>query len=231
MSDSARWLILTEDTSDYAQATVHTLARHLCACALDLRALPDIKPEAPGRDLSQAVGACLWEQRTHAITLARELVTRLKLGEFVVLHHDGDTRWSMRRRGGTLAARLEEKVLRKVKDALGEDWPVLRHNLLLLVPYYHIESWLYLNRREVQRLIDEGRVSRDAIAQIDVWLTKDSLDEVEQIGTKSPIGKNHNHRLAERQFPAQGAVEMSPSFAATVARWRESASLRRVLRP
>lgn len=227
MSGALRFFALTEDKSPHAYATLRAVTRSLCVRVRGDRLLQRLELEEPaGSDLRGAVESLGWGERKNARILARELATRLKVGELVVFHHDGDAAWSRRDRGVGRARRFEEKVLALVASALGESWPVLRSNLLLLIPYYSIESWLYLNHQEVRRLVDEGRVQAQALAQLRRWVEEHgALDEVVEIGKACRVGKDHNQCLAENQFPAKDAEERSPSFRATVAAWRCSQAL------
>lgn len=222
----ARWLVLTEDSSAHATVTLHALARHILARALGEAKAPPIEAEAPEGDLKQASLGCQWEHRGFAIALARKLSERLMMGEIIVFHHDGDTVWSKATRGerkgeSFRATRFAEKVLRRVELNLGAQWPELRKNLRLVVPYYHIESWLYLNERELKRLIDEGRLHKNTLRELQALREQHgALDEVEQIAYKLQPGKRFNERLAMCHFPADQAEKQSPSFQATVAAWR-----------
>ncbi len=103
--------------------------------------------------------------------------------------------------------------------------------LILLVPHYSIESWLYQNTAEAIRICkkkDRGRHTK----VFESW-EKDraSLDEMKQPKKKSGtcLGNRWNQCLAEKRFPAKAVYDTGKSFARAVEQVRACVPLMEAL--
>ena len=99
--------------------------------------------------------------------------------------------------------------------------------LRFVSPYYHIETWLYQNRREVERIYQE--TIRNRPRDLDTfrawWDDRPPLDEVIHPKDEVAIGENYNLRLATEQFPAAKVLAMGMSFSHIVQHLRACSAL------
>ncbi|HSO00812.1 MAG TPA: hypothetical protein VLS89_21120 [Candidatus Nanopelagicales bacterium] len=242
-------LVLTEDSAASAHDVVVALTRKML-WLLDpgyRRDLVEFRP-ADGASRKVAQGN-LWKSRkprdrARIVLLGRVIAARLLQEDvpgFVLFHIDGDVPWS-RHEDSENVERFEGFIRDYVRPALdhalrtqqkdrGESWPdeqmdgamqaaLLR--LLLLVPFYSVEAWLYQNTEVARRLCAEacGR----HLELIGEWEADPGLlDEIEQPKKRiclgdGPRSAEHHRALAEHAFPADRAFAAGKSFAATVTR-------------
>ncbi len=103
--------------------------------------------------------------------------------------------------------------------------------LLLLVPFWSIEAWVYQNADEaitVCREKDQG----SHVETFEKWAhNRGDLDEMESPKTKSGtcLGQKFNAKLAENGYPARDVYEVNKSFAKAVDGFRACEALHEAL--
>lgn len=223
------WLVYTEDSGKDADAVLFALIRKLAA-----RIEPGTRTNL--LDLRPAHGEPRRAMRAHAWkghevlrrALVKELATRLKMGDIVVFHHDGDIPWQSGP-GSPKHDRDLERLLHDVRRLLADDTDP--GTFLRLVPHYSIESWLYLNRGALRALVDSGKHGPELMA----WLDQNDhpttgLDHVSKPKDACPAGDRHNQLLAVQAFPADEVARKSPSWAHTEQTWAARTAVRAALR-
>lgn len=225
------FVLFTEDSGKHADPTLLALVTKLL-----VRVEPGTQTQRldlqPARgEAREAWHAHRWRDRKNEAgfrALQRELATRLATRDFVVLHHDGDVPW-----GGRAGAPAHDAHIQRLRDALlrmGVDAAHLDERLLLLVPHYSIESWLYLNREAAERLVRDHGAPDEALR----WLTDHAsaaggYDHLDKPKDTCPLEDRWNKALAENAWPAKGAATRSPSWAQAEADWGGRAALRAAL--
>ena len=101
--------------------------------------------------------------------------------------------------------------------------------ILLLVPFYSIESWLYLNKRQLDTL----KLSEDQRAKVYHWLEEHfrestGYDHIEQVKHACTLSNKHNGELS-KGFPRERALRHSPSFRSFYGKCEGSERLRHLL--
>lgn len=178
--------------------------------------------------------------------LVAAIATHIGASELVVVHFDADRTWSRRDSRASAAAwgtygdafvRLRTDVaaaLRRSADATAQgradevdQW------LLAMVPFYCVESWLYLAALPPDADLPAAcKAAADSLRA--AVSDKTGFDHIGKPADQPPgkaLGKVHNLALAEA-FTAAVADEASarsPSFRATILAWTESPPLRAAL--
>lgn len=154
------------------------------------------------------------------------------------MHFDGDVPWSRRDEHETTNRFADEKqrVKERVRHAahvLGcEDeaaWVEARMNkLILMVPYYSIEAWLFQNFRVLRGLVGaEG--TADDCQRLEEWEAAPSvLEEIRKVKEELSFGSRHNLDLSQ-SFPAALVDAVGKSFTAFVNSLRGHEALREAL--
>ncbi|MBK9369548.1 MAG: hypothetical protein IPN01_25175 [Deltaproteobacteria bacterium] len=150
--------------------------------------------------------------------LVRDLATRLRSGELIVFHHDGDEAWRGKP-GSAKHDKAVEGLLRDVRRALntGEPDTAPVPGFLRLVPHYSVEAWLYLNHAEVQRLAPE-RAARWLAAERRPGHGLDHLHKPKDDEAGKGLSDKHNRALAQSLRVED--LQESPSARAIVEAWR-----------
>lgn len=217
--------ILTEDSGKQGAPVIEALVKAILlrlAPGLDSRRLVAHHPAGPA---ALAMRGHAWKSTRRTPDLRRALVAdlarRLKQGDWVVLHHDGDCAWC----GGAAPSHDDQVAALRadLERLLGADAPACLPRLLLLRPFYSVEAWLYLNRDQVDALVCAGQAPAAARAWLDGALREDALDHVEKPKAACPLGDVHNATLATQLKRAP--LERSPSFRATQAAWATAPTL------
>lgn len=226
MSGSPGFVIFAEDSGAGADEALQHLVRRLAR-----RIEPDAQTQPERMPVRAAAGRPreMWHALKFASPrneagrreLVRDLATRLKTGQFVVLHYDGDEPWPGQRPEKPAVESLLRDVLRLLQGS------VLPPELLRLVPCYSLEAWLYLNRRAIERL-DPGVPQR---AETLLWLEehrgeRGGYDHLSKPKDRCPIGSRWNLELARDSWDAQVASQRSPSWAHTEDEWGANTALR-----
>jgi hypothetical protein len=244
--------IVTEDGAADAHDTLtHLLRRMLQIVAPSfatnrLKTLRQSDPEE-----QQAAQPHRWHSRNDTDRrlvkkLARTIAAELLASRFVVLHADGDARWSDRPSQHETSFR--ENLLPVVRDALapqraaprrpdqlrqaermrpGKEMESHVQRLVLFMPYWTIESWLYQNTIEAIRLCQEKYRGRDVEAFRRWGAERTRLDEEDAKDLKATcLDKKHNLELARAAYPTADVYMARTSFHAAVEALRACDPLR-----
>lgn len=215
MSDTLRFLILSEDSGAHATEVVWKLLLNLLRqVRRDFR--EDRLLHVPlVADASRLVYANLWKSdranHNQLVALTRELATILVDEKgWVVWHIDGDCTWSEHTSNDPLKLTLQkfdhvikERVrnqLRRQKPDMAEDAiDVCLNKLILLRPHYSIEAWLYQAIDPLLKLyVTNGQSSHPDTIQLREVYQHDpsSLEEVPKIKDKFWVRSAFNLELA-----------------------------------
>ncbi|MED5372240.1 MAG: hypothetical protein VX899_14570 [Myxococcota bacterium] len=207
-----RFVLYSEDKPKSAGAS-RNLAKRAMQCLE-----PNLRTHEIGGESSQdkqVVRACeaqAWRgKRAGAVrkALLRDLKTRIATGQWVVFHLDADVPW-----GGLppVLDVVEKQLFAKLE-------PRERAKVLLMVPHYSLEAWLYLNKKAVAELAARQPTAKLAL----VWLEenadpKGGLDHLLKPKDRCPIHDKYNDLLSER-WPWRQAASKSPSWGALLEAW------------
>jgi hypothetical protein len=224
-------MVLTEDSSTDAYDTVLALVKEILKLLV-----PAVQTHridfTPLKDANarQAMHANLWKStnprdRSTIVQLVRSIITELlKDDGFVLYHIDGDRPWSAHESSENVS-KFQSRMLPPIEAGVrsflqrhqreGEHGKRMKR-LLLLVPFFSIEAWLYQNTREARRLCDE-QGCRQCAPKLSTWeQDRASLDEVPHPKEALCLRDRHNAHLASSSFPAQQVLDANASFARTV---------------
>ncbi|MCB9553833.1 MAG: hypothetical protein H6705_18515 [Myxococcales bacterium] len=226
-----KFAIFTEDSGADAAATIEALVRRLLPRIESLTQVQNVpRMERPHGDIARAISGLSLKARTprgEALrrALVDDLATRLVEGQWVILHHDGDVAWGGRCRHDGPVESLLDEVMRRMEV---ETRPF---NVLRLVPHYSIESWLYLNRAAVERLVARGKALPAALEWLAVNASPDGgYDHVHKPKDECPLLDRWNLELASKNWPRDDAAARSPSWARLEADWSANTTLCNALR-
>lgn len=239
------FLVLGEDSADDAQATLVALARKLLRLVDPYYDEQHVRFEPPeGTSVRAALRGNLWkskEPRDYA--KRRELVgyiaTKLLEGEraFVLYHIDGDRPWK-ERESGENAAKFRDFIMTDVRQFIehrlrqsGRDaGEISLSQLLLLLPYYSIEAWLFQNAQTGRRLCQENEACGGKHVELfDGW-EKDRTVLDDEVKPKELVcfRSKHNRDLASG-LDVDAVYYAERSLYATVEELMASAPLVRAL--
>ncbi|MCY3020271.1 MAG: hypothetical protein NTW87_14730 [Planctomycetota bacterium] len=232
-------LVLSEDSAKDCHPTLKALLLHMLKL-VDPASRPGRVAIEPVDDLHKpVVSANLWrstnqKDRQRIVELVRYIGTTLATGKFVVFHADGDHVWSERKSAG-IEGQFAKLIAEKVERVLREQAkPVMDgrmtasdgiKNLVLIVPFYSVEAWLYQNTKAAIALCHKHYRGKDA-GQFAKWENnRGALDEVAKVKESVCLGAKHNAELAEDPFPAKAVYDVKKSFEAAVGRLTQCAPL------
>lgn len=232
--------VLSEDGAKDAYAVVCCLTRQIIrfvAPGLPLRSLQFLPLNE--KAAQQAVHGNIWKSRApqdrqKRVALMKTLLSDVLMKDgFVVFHIDADEVWARREQCLNLRqfesfvtdicqsladARDPERTPEKLREAFDR-------RLLLLVPFYSIESWLYQSTACAVAICD-GEYRGKHRERFVAWACdRAALDEVSQPKREVVLGGRYNLRLAEAGVPAQALHEAGKSFAGAVDRFRACSEL------
>lgn len=169
------------------------------------------------------------EDRAKQIDFMRELANKLAEGNssFVFYHLDGDRPWSESKSG------LLCEHVGPFRDFIKKNIPILPARqspnnsieklisafdarLVLIVPYYSIEAWLYQNFSTARKLCLLHHRGEHLQQIADLQSSPASLDDIVKPKESLCLKSKHNRQLAEDSFPAFLTYELKTSFAAAV---------------
>lgn len=251
MEVRARILVLTEDSSRQAQATIQKLLKEalkLVVEGVDLNpARVRFEPLPENERALHAVHANRWKEQPpprETILLLGLIAARLlEPAGFVVFHIDTDRAWSERNtsenrrkfetiiRAGVRRTLLGEAPLpinpRPRPTLTPEQVEAALGRLLVLSPCYSIESWLYQATKELLALCQGRHESEEHVGLIESWsVDRTLLDEVLKPKTDvlPCVGGYQNDALA-KVFPAEDVYLAERSFFESVERLRNCSAL------
>jgi len=229
-------VIYTEDSSKDADATMRALVERLLYRLEPNVQVHRVELRSALGDARAAAAAQRWkgqDARGEGLrrALANELARRLVMGDFVVFHYDGDKAWDGQ--PGSPHDGAVAELYREIHghvEARGKGAGLLA-GFLRLVPFYSVESWLYLNRKAVVDLVNAGRPLQEGLDWLDAHLDDDlGYDGVKKPKDACPLGAKCNRTLAEQQWSAATAAASSPSWRQVEADWTSCAGLMTALR-
>lgn len=244
----AKVLVISEDSSKQALPTVQELLRHLL-----LLAMPEADHERlviePLEDSTarNVVFGNAWKSAKGVATagvvrLVQRLARQLMQGGFVVHHVDGDTVWAERASSENLRA-YDDVILRRVRAQLvatrragqkklapHEADLLMKERLIVLVPHWSIEAWLFQNTEKARALCpDEQHECRE---RLDRWAgDRGALDEERTPKKLLCFEDRHNLALARDGFPSEDVRAAGKSWAAAADRLAASEALKACLTP
>lgn len=243
MSDSPALsvLVLTEDSGQDGfptlQALVVAILQHIAPKA-QLETV-EIEPTEDAIALRSMRGNHWMGEKSdshyHRTTLIQSIATKLGEGGIVVFHCDGDTAWK-KRKESTKKAKFDKLMesgirarLRDTAKLTPKAIEAAMKRLLIVIPHYSIESWLYQNTDEAIRLCRAQYGGKDA-AQFENWAENRKLLD-EQLKPKDVVclKDKHNHALATINFPIADVVAVGKSLKQAVAQFEACTELQAAL--
>ena len=186
-----------------------------------LRFLPENEPQ-----FRHMLSANRWKgSRLGCVDLANMIARHLNQGEhhFVLLHVDGDQPWPNRKKSENIE-KLCTMLLPMVDKVVSAQ---ARSRLLLALPHYSIEAWLYQNIDHIESIAPSHPQRETLLALAAAWRAdRPRLDALERPKDLCPLGDSANHNLATRSWPARETYAAGSSYAASLDAWRECADLR-----
>lgn len=206
------FLVLGEDSAGDAHETLVALAKKIFRLVDDSYDWQQIRFEPP--EVKAALRGNLWKSKNpkdnqDRLDLIRYIATKLLEGEtsFVLYHIDGDRTWADREESENVRkfqAFIETDVRQFVEHRRRQTGRPIEGafslaQLLVMVPFYSLEAWVFQNTQLCRRLCEEHETCKGKHAALFEAWQKDrtALDDI--LGPKEKIcfGGKHNHRLAE----------------------------------
>lgn len=219
-------LVLTEDGSEHAFATVRAVGKKLLR-QVDDRCQTHKIDFTPANDEARKILAgnqFRGRRHPHRRRMYQLVAAQLRLSDGFVFHHvDADMTWSDPRRASTDPAAVEAELLAHVEELLrmngvdDEAIAEMRSRFLRLVPYWELEAWLYQNADRAAALCPgPPHCRRDCRTRLAAWAAdRTLLDEEKDPSDQLCFGKRHNLDLVEG-LPAAAMYGAGKSFAAAV---------------
>ncbi len=240
----ARVLVLSEDDARDAVPTVQALLRHM---------MRQVEPEAnldrvaldplPDSLASTVVAGNVWKSakgtaNAGIVDLVQRLARHLVLADGFVVHHvDGDRVWAERATSENVA-KYQAVIVRRVREQVrvwtakqkrGVEVDARMGRLLVLMPFWCIEAWLFQNGVEARRRCPDPM--HECRPRLDAWsAAPDLLDEEQTTKERLCFKSRHNLALASDAFPAESVAAIGKSYAAAIEALRACAPLVEALR-
>jgi hypothetical protein len=219
------FVVLTEDGAKDARAVIVALLRRTLTqvvapgCDTRSRVAFSAQDAAGVERIRPLLVGANWKGRSIDLrNLIQFIATELISGRVVLHHIDGDRPWS--KAPGENAEKYEERVRRAVRRCLRErlseaDTEAHLARLVLWMPYYSVEAWLYQNLDEVERIAQGDAELMSLVAQ---WRARPAqLEEALKPKDLHPrLGSRHNLWLAEQGWPAARVFGLSLSYRSAV---------------
>jgi hypothetical protein len=182
-----------------------------------------------------------WKNAAGRVDLVRDLATKLRNGSFVIFHYDGDKPWA--ERPSDTDAQFNQQVRVRVQQLLTgpeprrntstttptTDDPNAIDKLIVCVPYYSLEAWLYQATDAAVALCNEHHRRRDRERFLAWGEDRSLLDEVSKPKEATCLGSGKNEELAAK-VPLKDVVAAGKSLAAFRDALLKHPSLRSVMR-
>lgn len=232
---SAQVTVWTEDSGKAADDVAATIVRRTLKWMLPPTSVrPRVQPAAGASGDAFRGNRWLSRSSPNRRALIDDMARRLRQGDVLVLHVDGDTPWS---HDGTTGAHdgalraLMDDVRRRLEagpsraSTQHDPPPPVTGRVLWLVPHYSVESWLFVHHERVDLAREAGTTGVDAKR----WLTDHHLgggyDHLPKPKDACPGRARWNGLLAEH-FNAEATHHVSPSYRRVVAAWNDSEGLK-----
>lgn len=234
-------LVLSEDSAGSALASLRALARSMLRLVDPSHQEQRVDLEPEDEEAQRAMHANLWKGHKKAaghqklVTISRAIARHVfdERG-FVLFHVDADQAWSNRQAPSENIRRFQEVVMLYVSRAVDDliarnkgthDKAAILSRVLLVSPYWCIESWLYQNTSVARDLCRKHHGGRHEDTFTRWEASRGELDEIEKPKEQACLGSKFNHELASRGFPARVAHDVRKSFFETVERMRSTPAL------
>jgi hypothetical protein len=237
-------LLLSEDGSEDARPTLIALAKKMMQLVDGQCQTNALRFDPPDDATVATARGNLWkstnpkdEQKIRA--LRRMLATRLveEPSGFVLFHIDGDRPWSEHALSEN-RAKFDAIIVDKVREVLVHKQPGwtsveldrCMSRLIVLIPFYSIEAWVYQNTTRGRALCSRHHGERH-LQQFDDWeRDRAAIDEIVKPKKVGCLKSKFNRDLAESTFPHQAAYDARTSFHDTVEALAACDDLRDALR-
>ncbi|WP_437729943.1 hypothetical protein [Sorangium sp. So ce1335] len=208
-------LVLSEDSAGGAHDTLVALAKNLLRLVDSSYDWQQVRFEPPeGEGVRKALRGNLWKSREPRDYRARldligYIATKLLEGDraFVLYHIDGDRPWTEREASENVTkfrSFIETDVRqfvehRRRQTGRAPAGDLALSQLLLVVPYYSIEAWLFQNTRAGARFCEENPACRGKhVSLFQAWANdRGALDEIVKPKNQVCFKDGHNRQLAE----------------------------------
>ena len=245
---SLRFVVLSEDTSKDARATIEALVRKMLPLVE-----PNCRPyehigfvttepadhEGMHRDIWKGTDSRHYAAR---VRLQRYIARRLSQpNTFVLFHVDGDTLWENRAESDN-KQKFDDFVIRVVQSADAGQRNVQRsrrqtrtepaktpepdpQRLIPIIPFYTLEAWLYQNLQQAITICRRKHNGAHVDALREWEAQRAQLDEIVKPADHVCLNKEHNLELAAQGFPARVVYDLNKSFHDTVERLKNCGAL------
>lgn len=235
-------LVLSEDSAASALATIRALARSMLRLVDPSYQAGRVDLEPEDEEAQSAMHANLWKGHKKKAAGHQKLVTisravaRHVFDErgFVVFHVDADQAWSNRQAPSENIRRFQDEVMLYVSRAVDDliarnkgsyDKTAIMSRVILVSPYWCIESWLYQNTAVARDLCRKHHGGRHEETFVRWEEDRGALDEIQKPKDQACLGSKFNHELASQGFPARIVYDVRKSFFETVERMRSTPTL------
>ena len=225
-------VVLPEDSSSQACEVLQQLVAKMLylidpAAPLYDRQRVRLEPSSAGaRQAFRGNGWHSLAQRQKRVDVLQYIQSQLKRPDvegFVVAHVDGDRPYGQSAEGtqSPNQQRFDQLLAAPLRAAL-KDHPGLLERVVLVVPFYSVEAWLYQNTAVALALYEQHHRSHTHDKQQFKKWQQDpaALDELVKPKEAVAIGDRWNRELASEQFPAQRVYAVGKSFHKSVERLR-----------
>lgn len=209
-------LVLTEDSSRHAPATVEHITRRLFRHLDERCETHRINFEPPDNEAREMFTANAWvEHRRDRVRVHNYIAQKLHNDRGFVVHHvDADQTWTQYTKHGPRpqVTRLERLLLdpvRKILLATYRDHDSAASDaersarvearitrFFRLIPCWEIEAWLYQNTERAKTFCKRRPGCRCDALLADWGADRTAPDEVEHVSDQLCFGKEHNAELA-----------------------------------
>jgi hypothetical protein len=240
------FLVLGEDSAGDAHLTLVALAKKILRLVDPYYDDQHIRFEPPeGAGVRAALRGNLWKsKRPSDYAKRRDLIgyvaTKLLEGDraFVLYHVDGDEPWrkgaeseNVRKFRDFIETDVRQHVEHRLRQSGKPAGEVALSQLLLMVPYYHLEAWLFQNTQAGRRLCVENERCKGKHAELFGRWERDRTKLDEEVNPKKLVcfESEYNHRLAEG-LDVEAVYYAERSLHATVEEFMRREPLRRALK-
>lgn len=232
-------LLLTEDSGKHGFDTIKALLEKMLFLVDPAHDPSRVRYDPATTEARAGMHFNAWKSRKprdqrKRVDLIKALATAVSRDDFfVIVHLDGDGTYSQSNCGAICANydEFRELVMPGVRHYLTQQSERLQR-LLVIVPFYSIEAWLYQNFGEIHRIFEEDPGSHDAKDRTlfsDWQHNRALLDEVHSPKDAFGLADKYNMRLAMNQFPAQQVFNVGKSYTNAVMTLRGCQDLVQVL--
>ena len=229
--------VLSEDSSSKARPTVLRFIKKAATTVCKECQPQNIQCEPRDEALQKGtVSGNRWrsnkpEHHHELVQLRRYLATRLAMPNTAVFFHfDGDVPWS-KRTESTTRRDFEQTIVSTVRQILAqpprgvavarspEEVDACLSRLVLVVPFYSIEAWVYQNTDRILEFCKKKCRSRHDTHRKEItrWAANpDILDELVKPKEKCCLRSTKNHELVDDNFPWPKLEKVRKSFHAFV---------------